>query len=82
MLNKLILPETDWALPAWSLFLSQLSSTGLLQWQIIVSNILSSTAAGQKNGYLQPKQALVHYLDKAEEFRHSSKGFIIVVTEG
>lgn len=44
------------------------------------SNTLSSTAAGQKNGYLWLKQALVHYLDKTEEFRHSSKWFIIVVT--
>lgn len=49
---KLILPEIEWAVLAWSPFLSQLSSTGLLQWQIIVGNILSSTAAGQKNGYL------------------------------
>lgn len=52
MLNKLILPEIDWAVLAWSLFLSQLSCTRLLQWQIIVSNILSSTAASQNNAYL------------------------------
>lgn len=51
ILNKLILPEIDRAVLAWSLFLSQLSSTGLLQWQIIVSNIFS-TAAGQRNEYL------------------------------
>lgn len=46
-----------------------------------MSNILSSAAAGQRNGSSQPKQALVCYLDKTEEFRHSSKWFIIIVTK-
>lgn len=76
MLN-LILPGIDWAVLALSLSLSELSSIGLLQWQIIVS----STAAGQRNVCLQLKQALVYYLDKTEELRHSSKWFIITVTK-